>query len=134
MKGFLLPVVPEEDLRLQRLNEAPEQAGWTVETQRGWSVIHPALFRRQLLIFTSRPLQILSFASLWHFWSEEKMGQINGKTRTNQLFGIKSNVMIRYSLQYDRVLLTTEEMVAQRGQKRSFNSKSVCSVTVSFVG
>lgn len=62
------------------------------------------------------------------------MGNINGKTRTTQVFGIISNVMIRYSLQYDRVLLTTEEMAPQRGQKRSFNSKSVCSVTVSFVG
>lgn len=60
VEDLLLPVVPEEHLWLQRLHEAPEQAGGTVETQRGWSFIHPLLFRRQLLIFTtSRPLRAL---------------------------------------------------------------------------
>lgn len=57
VEGLLLPVVPEEDLRLHGLDEAPKQAGCTVETQRGRSVrVLPLLIRRELLIFTSLPL------------------------------------------------------------------------------
>lgn len=77
VKGFLLPVVPEEDLRLQGLDEAPEQAGRTVETQRGRSVNRTALLRRQRLVFAPRPLHCLSFALLWHFRSREKIDYIN---------------------------------------------------------
>lgn len=61
MQRFLLPVLPEELLCLDGLNEALEQADWAVEAQRGWNVpeLYPALFGRELLIITVPSLYIL---------------------------------------------------------------------------
>lgn len=69
----------------------------------------PGLFKFLVLLFFG----IFALRKRWAISME--------KTRTTQVFGIISNVIIRYYLQYDRVLLTTEEMAPQRGQKRSFN-------------